>query len=94
MGNILLIISQVFADEDIGCDIPSVPGSMFGDYNWFLSAIRLSRLTSIAYATLFSTRFEVGRGLPMLYQTRTAWARRMALIGTCDISAEGVNPTK
>ncbi|KAJ5257874.1 hypothetical protein N7497_000831 [Penicillium chrysogenum] len=48
--------SSVFADEDIGCDIPSVPGSMFGDYNWFLSAIRLSRLTSIAYATLFSTR--------------------------------------
>lgn len=56
MGNILLIISQVFADEDIGCDIPSVPESMFGDYNWFLSAIHLSRLTSIVYTTLFSTR--------------------------------------
>lgn len=56
MVNILLIISQVFADEDIGCDIPSVPESMFGDYNWFLSAIHLSRLTSIVYTTLFSTR--------------------------------------
>lgn len=55
MANILLIINQVFADEDIGCNIPSVPGSMFGDYNWFLSAIHLSRLTSIAYTTLFST---------------------------------------
>lgn len=28
---------------------------MFGNYNWFLSAIHLSRLTSIAYTTLFST---------------------------------------
>ncbi|KAJ5382386.1 hypothetical protein N7517_000297 [Penicillium concentricum] len=48
--------SSVFADEDIGCDVPSVPESKFGDYNWFLSAIHLSRLTSIAYTTLFSTR--------------------------------------
>lgn len=50
----LLIISQVFADEDIGCCIPSVPESLFGGYNWFLSAIRLGRLSSIAYTTLFS----------------------------------------
>lgn len=29
---------------------------MFGDYDWFLSAIRLGRLSSIAYTTLFSTQ--------------------------------------
>lgn len=45
----------MFSDEDIGCGIPSVPESVFGDYNWFLSAIQLGRLTSIAYATLFTT---------------------------------------
>lgn len=55
-ADILLTINQVFADEDIGCDIPSVPESMFEDYNWFMSTIHLSRLTSLAYTTLFSTR--------------------------------------
>jgi hypothetical protein len=45
----------MFSDEDIGCGIPSVPESVFGEYNWFLSAIQLGRLTSIAYTTLFTT---------------------------------------
>ncbi|KAJ5826757.1 hypothetical protein N7447_003520 [Penicillium robsamsonii] len=40
--------SSGFAHEDIGCEIPYVPGSRFKDYNWFLAAIHLSRLTSIA----------------------------------------------
>lgn len=50
-----LTIKQIFSDEDIGCGIPSVPESVFGDYNWFLSGIKLGRLTSIAYTTLFTT---------------------------------------
>ncbi|KAJ5871951.1 uncharacterized protein N7529_004304 [Penicillium soppii] len=64
------VIIQVFADEDIGCDIPSVPGSMLGDYNWFQSAIRLSRITSIAYTTLFSTRSSLQSAEDCLYSIK------------------------
>ncbi len=35
--------------------VPSTPESKFGEYNWFLSAIRLGRLSSITYSSLFST---------------------------------------
>ncbi|KAF5671669.1 fungal specific transcription factor [Fusarium heterosporum] len=41
-------------DEDIGCIIPVVPESVFGDYDWFTAAIRLARISSIAYSNLFS----------------------------------------
>ncbi|RKK74080.1 hypothetical protein BFJ69_g8819 [Fusarium oxysporum] len=47
--------SSAIADYDIGCPIPSVPDSQFGDYNWFWSSIRFSRLLSIAYESVFST---------------------------------------
>ncbi|CAK7226196.1 hypothetical protein SEUCBS140593_006159 [Sporothrix eucalyptigena] len=46
--------ASVIADYDIGCPIPDVPESTFGDYNWFLSSIRFSRILSIAYESLFS----------------------------------------
>ncbi|KAJ5791959.1 uncharacterized protein N7503_007937 [Penicillium pulvis] len=46
--------SSMFCDEDIGCGVPSVPESVFGEYNWFLLAIQLGRLTLIAYTTLFT----------------------------------------
>ncbi|RYP51615.1 hypothetical protein DL768_003122 [Monosporascus sp. mg162] len=46
--------SSTIADYDIGCRIPSVPESVFGGYNWFLSAIRFCRVISVAYETLFS----------------------------------------
>jgi len=46
--------TQVIADYDIGCPIPSVPESTFGEYNWFLSSIRFSRILSFAYESLFS----------------------------------------
>ena len=39
--------------------VPSAPVSKFGDYNWFLSAIRLARLSSIAYSSLFSLSASV-----------------------------------
>ncbi|KAF4986230.1 hypothetical protein FGRMN_10935 [Fusarium graminum] len=46
--------SSIIADEDIGCMIPVVPESVFGDYDWFTAAIRLARISSIAYSDLFS----------------------------------------
>ncbi|KAF5019295.1 hypothetical protein F66182_8713 [Fusarium sp. NRRL 66182] len=46
--------SSILADEDIGCTIPIAPESVFGDYDWFTSAIRLARISSIAYTDLFS----------------------------------------
>ncbi|WYZ37994.1 hypothetical protein EsH8_II_001500 [Colletotrichum jinshuiense] len=46
--------SSLLVDEDIGCMIPLAPESVFGDYDWFTSAIRLARISSIAYSSLFS----------------------------------------
>jgi len=44
----------LLADEDIGCPIPTAAESMFGEYNYFISSVRLSRISSIAYSSLFS----------------------------------------
>lgn len=44
----------MFVDCDIGCPIPSVPESIFGDLNWFLAFARYSRLLSRALTSLFS----------------------------------------
>jgi hypothetical protein len=41
-------------DSDIGCPIPYVPESIFGDYDWFLSLARYSRLVSRICSSLFS----------------------------------------
>lgn len=41
-------------DHDIGCPIPDVPESVFGEYNWFFSAISFGRILSQAYTSLFS----------------------------------------
>lgn len=45
---------QIIGDYDIGCPVPQVTVSTMGGYNWFLSSIRLSRILSVAYETLFS----------------------------------------
>lgn len=50
----MFIFDQFLADEDIGCSIPSTPDAMFGKYNWFLSSIRIARLFSMTYTSLFS----------------------------------------
>jgi hypothetical protein len=34
--------------------VPSIPESIIEHYDWFLSAIRLGRISSIAYSSLFS----------------------------------------
>ena len=52
--HLLTTKNQLLTDEDIGCPIPNVPESVFGEYNWFLSSIRFGRILSIAYNTLFS----------------------------------------
>lgn len=41
-------------DSDIGCPIPCVPESVFGDYDWFLASARYARLVSKIYSSLFS----------------------------------------
>lgn len=41
-------------DADIGCPIPYVPESIFGDYDWFLTHARYARLVSRIYSTIFS----------------------------------------
>lgn len=41
-------------DSDIGCPIPYVPESVFGDYDWFLTFARYARLVSRIYSSLFS----------------------------------------
>lgn len=46
--------SSLLIDEDISCVVPAVSASMFGDYDWFTSAIRLARICSIAFTSLFS----------------------------------------
>ncbi|KAH0435679.1 polyketide synthase [Colletotrichum camelliae] len=45
---------KLLADDDIGCVMPLAPESVFGNYDWFTSAIRLARISSIAYSSLFS----------------------------------------
>lgn len=45
---------QVISDYDIGCPVPQVTASSTVEYNWFLSSIRLARILSVAYETLFS----------------------------------------
>lgn len=47
---------QVISDYDIGCPVPQVTESPSStvEYNWFLSSIRLARILSVAYETLFS----------------------------------------
>lgn len=46
------MVWQIIGDYDIGCPVPQA--STTGEYNWFLSSIRLSRILSVAYGTLFS----------------------------------------
>lgn len=41
-------------DSDIGCPIPLVTESIFGNYDWFLSVARYSRLISRIYEILFT----------------------------------------
>ncbi|KKA16524.1 Fungal specific transcription factor [Rasamsonia emersonii CBS 393.64] len=46
--------TSVLMDSDIGCPIPYVPESVFGDYDWFLASARYARLVSKIYSSLFS----------------------------------------
>ncbi|KAG5998264.1 hypothetical protein E4U54_002225 [Claviceps lovelessii] len=47
-------MSSIISDDDIACAIPPAPDSIFEDFNWFLSAIRFARISSVAYSTLFT----------------------------------------
>ncbi|KAI9042376.1 fungal specific transcription factor domain-containing protein [Aspergillus affinis] len=46
--------ASAIADCDVGCPVPEVHQSIFGEFNWLLASIRISRIFSIAYACLFS----------------------------------------
>ncbi|KAG5929171.1 hypothetical protein E4U42_006899 [Claviceps africana] len=47
-------MSSIISDDDVACPIPPAPDSIFEEFNWFLSAIRFARLSSVAYSTLFT----------------------------------------
>ncbi|KAK4242764.1 hypothetical protein C8A03DRAFT_28993 [Achaetomium macrosporum] len=47
--------NSAFIDLDIACPVPSVPESIFGELDWFLTSARHARLMSRALASLFST---------------------------------------
>lgn len=57
--SILLIRRKIIDDCDVGCPIPTVPESIFGEYNWFLSSIRIGRIFSVAYSSLFSVSASI-----------------------------------
>ncbi|KAK2751490.1 fungal specific transcription factor, partial [Colletotrichum kahawae] len=57
--------SSGIADYDVGCPIPNVPESTFGEYNWFISSIRFGRVLSVAYEQLFSVTAST-RDTPIL----------------------------
>ncbi|CAG8947778.1 unnamed protein product [Penicillium salamii] len=46
--------SSAISDFDVGCRIPSVPVPIIDGFNWFMSSIRIARIISIAYDSLFS----------------------------------------
>ncbi|KAB8263595.1 hypothetical protein BDV32DRAFT_161759 [Aspergillus pseudonomiae] len=46
--------TSVIMDSDIGCPVPTIPESVFGDYNWLTAAAGLARFLSRAYESLFS----------------------------------------
>ncbi|KAM0508439.1 hypothetical protein ACHAPB_002233 [Verticillium nonalfalfae] len=46
--------SSMIPDEDIACPAPSTPESVVGAYNAFLTFVRIGRISSVAYQSLFS----------------------------------------
>ncbi|KAM0323341.1 hypothetical protein ACHAQA_008934 [Verticillium albo-atrum] len=46
--------SSMIPDEDIACPAPSIPESIVGGYDAFLTYVRLGRVSSIVYQSLFS----------------------------------------
>ncbi|KAL1629747.1 hypothetical protein SLS56_005270 [Neofusicoccum ribis] len=52
--NAQAVTSMAILDCQIGCPIPDVPDSRFGDLDWILTYARLARILSKAYESLFS----------------------------------------
>ncbi|KAF2179550.1 hypothetical protein K469DRAFT_595365, partial [Zopfia rhizophila CBS 207.26] len=46
--------ASVLVDYDIGTPVPDAHEAVFGDFDWFLTMVRFSRLISKAYEMLFS----------------------------------------
>ncbi|KIW26107.1 uncharacterized protein PV07_09234 [Cladophialophora immunda] len=71
--------TSAIPDEDIGCHIPHVPESIFGEFNWFLSSVRFGRLISRAQSSLFSvsatmkSKDEYQRDLQAINVQLEAW---------------------
>ncbi|KAF6834433.1 fungal specific transcription factor [Colletotrichum plurivorum] len=47
-------VCSIIPDEDIGCVIPPFPEAQRGAFNWFIAHIKIARITSIVYESLFS----------------------------------------
>ncbi|CAH0047768.1 unnamed protein product [Clonostachys solani] len=45
---------SLIPDEDIACVVPPFPEAQVGTFNWFVAFIRIGRISSIVYNSLFS----------------------------------------
>ncbi|CAG9984020.1 unnamed protein product [Clonostachys byssicola] len=45
---------SLIPDEDIACVVPAFPEAQVGTFNWFVAFIRIGRISSIVYNSLFS----------------------------------------
>ncbi|CAG9952318.1 unnamed protein product [Clonostachys rosea f. rosea IK726] len=45
---------SLIPDEDIACVVPPFPEAQVGSFNWFVAFIRIGRISSIVYNSLFS----------------------------------------
>lgn len=78
-------IPSAILDYQIGCPIPSVSDSRFGDLDWFLAYARFARLLSKAHETLFSvtatlkTRDAYYHAVDSVQAELDAWKRSLPL---------------
>jgi hypothetical protein len=51
---LLIKMTKLIPDEDIACVVPPFPEAQVGSFNWFVAFIRIGRISSIVYNSLFS----------------------------------------
>lgn len=88
---------QIIGDYDIGCPVPQVTASATGEYNWFLSSIRLARILSIAYESLFSVSASTcpaASQLTALHNVRTSLEKWRMLVPVEFRPLEPLNSTR
>lgn len=61
LAKLYLILSKILADYDIGCLIPPSVESIVEGFDFFVAILRLSRLCSKAYQSLFAVNATVNK---------------------------------